>query len=363
MENAATAWRGQALFPDILVSRRNPVKEVFYVGLDIHKRTVSYCVKRLDGSLVREGVVKSARTTLESWARSLPRPWVGAMEATLFTRWIYDTLKPFAQELKVAHAGYLAALAATKNKNDRKSAATIADMLRANLLPEIRMVSRQTFDLRMIARGRSFLVRESVRVHNKMAGLLMEWGVEFDSRRLKGKKYFGQLLERIDVGPDAMDLLRSLRAQWESLRAEQKSLVAKLVEHEQLHDRVERLRTVPGVGEITALTWAVEIGEPSRFGSIGRTQSYCGLTSAQDTSAETSKRHRLSKKRNKRLQCALIEAAKLGPSHSPLLRKIYDRARSRSHANRATIIVARKLVAWLLAVDRSGKPFEEEHKH
>lgn len=339
------------------------MKEVFYVGLDIHKRTVSYCVKRLDGRIVHEGVVRSARTDLESWAKSVPTPWVGAMEATLFTRWIYDTLKPFAQDLKVAHSAGLSALAAIKNKDDRKSAATIADLLRANLLPEIAMVSRQTFDLRMRARSRSFLVRESVRIHNKIAGLLMEWGVDFDARRLKGKRYFAALLARAGVGEDGLELLRSLRAQWENLRTEQKSLVAKLAEHEHLSQRLERLRTVPGVGEITALTWAVEIGEPSRFRSVARAQSYCGLTSALDMSGGTSKRHGLSKKRNKRLQCALIEAAKFAPVHSPLLRKIYDRARSRSHANRATILVARKLVAWLLAVDRSGKPFKEKNKN
>lgn len=72
------------------------------------------------------------------------------MESTLLTRWIHDALKPFAQELKAAHAGYLAELAATKNKNDRESAAMIADMPRANLLPEITMVSCQTFDLRLV---------------------------------------------------------------------------------------------------------------------------------------------------------------------------------------------------------------------
>lgn len=336
------------------------MSELYYVGLDIHKRTVSYCVKRFGGKVVREGVVKATRGDLESWARSLPGPWVGAMEATIFMRWIYDTLLPFAHDLKVAHPAKMKALTAIKNKNDRKSAALIADLLRANLLPSIKMVTRETFDLRMAVRCRSFVVREAVRTHNKMAGLLMEWGVEFEARRLKGKKYFAELIDGLAATPDAQQLLRCLREQWESLQSRQKSLVAQMVNHESLRERVERLCTVPGVGPITAMTWAVEIGEPARFRTISDAVSYCGLTSAQDTSGESVKRHRLSKMRNKRLQTVLIEAAKLGPYRCARLEEVYERARLRSHANRATILVARKMVAWLLAVDRSGKPFEEK---
>jgi transposase len=338
------------------------MEDLYYVGLDIHKKTVSYCVKRLSGGVVREGVVESRRSALESWAKSLPGPWIGAMEATLFTRWIYDVLVPLAREVKVAHPAHLVALCAAKNKNDRKSASTIADLLRVNLLPEIKMVSRQTFDLRQVLRLRSFVVREGVRIRNKLSGLLMEWGVEYDSGRLKGKKYFAQLSAGLNLGKEARELINSCREQYERLNALQKLLVAKLLKHPALEARVQLLMSVPGVGEITALTWALEIGEVSRIRSAKNAMSYCGLTSAQDTSGGSSHRHRLSKKRNKRLQCILIEAAKLGVFHDARLREIYQRERSRSHANRATVLVARKLVAWLLAVDRSGKPFEvKEH--
>jgi hypothetical protein len=54
----------------------------------------------------------------------------------------------------------------------------------------------------------------------------------------------------------------------------------------------------------------------------------------------------------------LIEVAKLAPQHSPELKKLYERERLKGNANQATVAVARKLVAYLLAVDRSGKPFE-----
>ena len=67
----------------------------------------------------------------------------------------------------------------------------------------------------------------------------------------------------------------------------------------------------------------------------------------------------LSKQRNKHLQTMLIEAAKLAPRWNPSLALVYDKERSHgADKNQATLAVARKLVAYLLCVDKAGKPFE-----
>jgi hypothetical protein len=54
----------------------------------------------------------------------------------------------------------------------------------------------------------------------------------------------------------------------------------------------------------------------------------------------------------------LIEAAKLAPRWNPELAAVYEREKERGNRNRATLAVARKLVAYLMAVDKSGRPFE-----
>src|SRR5215471_1102920 len=106
-----------------------------------------------------------------------------------------------------------------------------------------------------------------------------------------------------------------------------------------------------------ALSWALEIGEVKRIPSISQGVSYCGLTSAQRNSAGKEQRGPISKQRNKHLQTMLIEAAKLAPRYNPQLAVVHERELQRGDRNRATLAVARKLVAYLLAVDKSGKPF------
>jgi transposase len=79
------------------------MQPMYYIGLDVHKKKISYCVKDGSGQVHREGEVPATRLDLDLWMKTLPQLWTGAMEATIFTGWIYDHLKPHAAGLKVAH--------------------------------------------------------------------------------------------------------------------------------------------------------------------------------------------------------------------------------------------------------------------
>ncbi|MGB5884567.1 MAG: IS110 family transposase [Desulfobulbales bacterium] len=313
------------------------MESIYYIGLDVHKKSIAYCIKTVTGQIVCQGMVKAERRSLRKWLEDIPGSWVGAMEATMFTGWIYDFLKPYAVELKVAHPAMLKAITAAKKKNDRADAEKLADLLRVNLLPECTMMSEELRELRRILRYRNLIVRTASKMKNKISGLLMEVGAVYDKRKLHGKRYFGQLLERVEDVPESVkDLLK---------------LISK---------RVELLRSISGVGEVMALTWVLEIGDPKRFSNSGQAISYCGLCSAQHESAGKEHRGPISKKRNKYLQSMLIEAANLAPYWNPQLGILYEKELTRGNRNRATLAVARKLVIYMLAVDRRGKPFMTE---
>ena len=60
-------------------------------------------MKDVSGRIHQEGKVGSTRRELDCWMKTLPRPWTVAMEATIFSCWIYDHLLPHATQIKVAH--------------------------------------------------------------------------------------------------------------------------------------------------------------------------------------------------------------------------------------------------------------------
>jgi transposase len=95
----------------------------------------------------------------------------------------------------------------------------------------------------------------------------------------------------------------------------------------------------------------------ARFRSIKQAISYCGLCGDEKSSADKILRTPLSKQRNKHIQHVLVEAAKLAPRLSPELALVHERERQKGNANRATLAVARKMVVYLLAVDRRERDF------
>src|ERR687883_1752888 len=96
----------------------------------------------------------------------------------------------------------------------------------------------------------------------------------------------------------------------------------------------------------------------SRFRSVKQAISYWGLWGDEKSSADKVLRTPLSKQRNKHIQRVLIEAAKLAPRQSHELALVHEKEKQKGNANRATLAVARKMVAYLLAVDRERRPFK-----
>jgi transposase len=331
---------------------------MYYIGLDIHKRTISFCVKDAAGRVHSEGKIGSTRQELDAWVKTLPQPGMIAMEATIFTGWIYDYLLPHAEKVKVAHSRMLRAIALAKKKNDRIDAGKIADCLRCDFLPECHMAPTAIRDRRRVLRYRSLVIKQSVQMKNRVSGLLMETGVSYNKQRLHKVGYFRDLLSSNEEVSDSIrPLLKICREQIERSQKLDYALVIRLERDPLLQDRLQRLRTVPGVGSITALTWALEIGDVTRFSSIKEAISYCGLCGEEKISADKVMRTPISKQRNKHLQSVLIEAAKLAPRYSHELAMVYDKERLRGNPNRATLAVARKMVAYMMAVERRQQDF------
>ena len=90
-----------------------------FCGLDVHKQLIAFCVKTADGEVMAEGTIPATRGALNEWVRTVPGPWHGAMEATMFSQWIYHHLKPHAAQLQMGHAARMKAISAGKKSGDR----------------------------------------------------------------------------------------------------------------------------------------------------------------------------------------------------------------------------------------------------
>jgi transposase len=339
-------------------------KEYHYIGLDVHKKTVVYCIKKADGKEIAKGYIHARVDELQRWASKLDTPWIGGMEATMFSAWVYDVLKPYAADLKVGDPQKMELISKLKKKSDEIDASKIADMLRVNLFPEIYMAPANYRELKSLMRYRNMLVRVSTKFKNRMACRLMESGIEYNASKLHYRGYFKDLMSTLtDMSDEARMILRLSRSEIEFLKTAQRIIEKTLMENSEIRQRCEYLMSIAGVGTNMSLTWVCEIGEIKRFTQIKKLISYCGLCSSFEESAGKQVRTPISKKRNKYLQTMLIEVAKLAPRFNPDLAKVYDAAISKGcNHNEATLAVARKLVAYMFAVDRDQRAFVTDSK-
>ena len=219
------------------------MEPMYYIGLDVHKQKISYCVKDSGGKLSAEGWIPATRHDLDCWMKNLPQPWSAAMEATMFTGWIYDHLKPHAAMLKVAHPLMLRAIAAAKKKNDRIDASKICDCLRCDFLPESYMAPTAIRERRRTLRYRNLLVRQMVQMKNKVGMLLMEAGVSYNKQKLHKAGYFRELLaSNPDIDEGLRSRLRQCREMVVRLGRMEAALIHSLPQDRLLAERVERLR-------------------------------------------------------------------------------------------------------------------------
>ena len=299
------------------------MQSMYYIGLDVHKKTISYYVKDGSGQIHAEGAIPATRFDLDRWMKTLPPAADAAMEATLFTGWIYDHLLPHAAALKVAHALMLRAIAAAKKKNDQIDANKIADGLRCDFLPECYMASTEIRERRRTLRYRNLLVRQAVQLKNKISGLVMEASVSYNKQKLHKVGYFRELLAtNQENGAGLRPLLRICR---ETLVRLQKT---------ECSGAVARARSAPG--RTSGATDDYSSGRPGHGADLGARnwggeaflvdiKGYQLLRAVRrgEQFGKHDQAHPLSKQRNKHLQSVLIEAAKLAPRRSFGLALLY----------------------------------------
>jgi transposase len=211
-------------------------------------------------------------------------------------------------------------------KTDAVDAATLAQLLRVDLVPEAHMISPALRETRDLLRARLVLV----------------------SRRLRCQRSLGALLETYNVATAAeLPELPRLEA---ALHTEQHALLKKQVRliEQQLGARVlptpdaQRLVWIPGIGPLVAYTLLLEIDDIRRFPTVRHFHSYCRLVPGADDSAATRK-HKRSRDGNRYLKLAFHHAAVRAAQYNPEIQAEYRRLIRRKGKTIARALIAKEL--------------------
>jgi transposase len=148
-----------------------------YVGMDVHRKRSQVAVVDEAGQQQRNRNLANDPAKLVPILGTLPPGTPVAFEAAYGWGWLVDLLEELELEPHLVHPSRCKAIAAARLKNDKVDAATLAQLLRADLLPEAWIAPQATRDLRALLRHRAALVRLSTSCKNRVHAMLADRGI------------------------------------------------------------------------------------------------------------------------------------------------------------------------------------------
>jgi transposase len=223
----------------------------------------------------------------------------------------------------------------------------LAQLLRADLLPEAWIAPAKVRQLRALLRHRVSLVRLRTQLRNRIHAVAADHGHDRSASYWTGPGR-GWLAE-LDLPPVSREIITDCLAVIDALEVLIDRIDGELHQHAKADPRVRALRTLPGVGEFTALVMVAEIGDISRFPSSRKLASWAGLTPTVRGSDLKVRHGHISKQGSAWLRWALNQAAQTA-KRSPQFAAGYSAIAKRRGKKIATIAIARKLLtrAWHL---------------
>jgi len=242
------------------------------------------------------------------------------------------------------------AIASARLKNDKVDAAILAQLLRADLLPEAWIAPAKVRQLRALLRHRISLVRLATQTRNRIHAVAADHGYDRSASYWTGPGR-GWLAE-LDLPAASREIVTDCLAVIDGLAPVIDRIDGELHQHAKADPRVKVLRTLPGVGEFTALVMVAEIGDITRFPSARKLASWAGLTPTVRGSDLHVRHGHISKQGSVWLRWAMNQAAQTA-KRSPEFATAYSGITKRRGKKIATIAIARKLLtrAWHLLND------------
>jgi transposase len=336
--------------------------EIAHVGVDVHK--ASYHV----------AVVSDRRGLVATWTQpASPDLLVERLNPirTQVAQVVYEAGPTgFALVRRLRAAGYPAEVIAPSKtptmpgpeaKSDRLDCRKLAVFAQKGLLRPVRVPTEPEEADRQVVRLREQLARKLRVVQQQIKALLLQHGIAEPAGLTHWTAASVDGLRQLELQAElrfCLDVMLDERQHALEQMARATRRLGELAKADRHHATVTTLRTVPGVGPITAMTFRVELHEPGRFHDGGQVARMIGLAPQVLQSGPTRREGRLLKSGNARLRTVLVEAAWRWVAGDEVAGKKYRQlVASTGNGKKAIVGMARRLAILLWRLSLSGEPY------
>jgi len=312
-----------------------------YVGIDVHRKRSQVAVIDDEGKVLANRNVPNGVEPVLGVIGGLPPGTPAAFEAAFGWGWLVELLEDYGFAPHLVHPLQCKAIASARLKNDKVDAAILAQLLRADLLPEAWIAPPAVRQLRALLRHRAQLVRLRTLLRNRIHAVLADHGHDRPAGCWSGP---GRAwLASLDLPAVSRAVIEDDLALIDALQVPIDRLDWEVHQRARSEPGVKVLTQLPGVGPFTAMVMLAEIGDVSRFGSARKLAAWAGLTPTVRGSDRTVRHGHISKQGSTWLRWIPGEAAQTAKRH-PDFAASYQAIASRRGKKIATTAIARKLL-------------------
>ncbi len=332
------------------------------IGVDLHKTQFTVYFKSIDRFREYATTETGYRSFIADIARIKDvdgRVRIG-IESTGNTRFFKNYMERHSIEVTVINTMKFKVINESVKKTDKHDACTIADFLEKDMLPESRICSEYSEEIRRLLKVRTTLVRASVTVKNQIHGLLVGQGIEDKKATLQSKRGRQKVLSTLAKMANGLavqplfDILDNLAEQVKKIEKELEKITAG-------DEAIELLLTIPGCGPITAWTIRAYTDDIKDFKESKKYSSYAGLTPWVQCSNTTERYGKITKRGPEELRTALVQLV-MGMNRTKSIADYrimlqYKNMKKYKGSGKSIIATARKLSKIIWHMLTYSKPF------
>jgi transposase len=334
-----------------------------YAGLDVSLEATSVCVVDATGRVLREAKVPSEPEALVAWfaAQDGAMGRIG-LEAGPLSQWLFAGMADAGLPVELLETRHVrAALKTMTIKTDRKDARGIAHLMRMGWFRPVHCKSTSAQEVRALLTARKLLQAKRHDIEMSLRGVLRGFGLKVGPTT--PKTFEARIRDLVEGNDTLTGIAEALLAARATLLRGFRSLESRLLAQARRDVRTRLLMTTPGVGALTALTFAAAIDDPARFHSSRMVGAHFGLTPTKYQSGETDVTGRISKVGDHGVRVALYEAANViltRPVKGSALKSWALAIARRAGMKKAKVALARKLAVVLHRMLRTGEAFAHD---
>lgn len=327
---------------------------MYTLGIDLHKEFAFWSLLDPKGKLLWQKKLVTNLEELPSKASELPQPCQAVLEPVGCFALYADILKSKSISTHLAHPVKVKYIAESTNKNDKIDSVVLGQLLRTNFLPEAYLPSRKMRELRSFLCFRNQIVQTRTRAKNRMRMLLNRLGIKAKITDLFGKK--GSIfLKGLNLSPLNGIQRDQLIQTVATANSQLKTIKAVLEKIAQSDDEVFRMRTIPNIGLVAALTIKAYVGDFNRFPNAQKLVAYAGLAPSVRQSGSSQKNGHITREGPGILRGALVQSAAGIKSTAGFLYTFYEKKKRKIGFKKARIVLAKKLlsIAYRVVMDKT----------